>query len=295
MKMAIKQLGYLGFSVKDVPAWSQLLTSGLGLEEVESSNERALFRLDSRAWRVAVDYGEEDDVSYIGFEVADAQSLEQLTEKLIHHGVEVRTGEVGLAKERGVLDIISITDPYGLPIEIYYGATEAFHKPFVSPAGVSGFLTNEQGLGHIVRNVPDVQEAMLFYTEMLGFKLSDVIEMSVGPMVIPIYFLHCNGRHHTLALASMPMPKRIQHFMFEVKSLDDVGHAYDRLDKEDAITLSLGKHSNDHMISFYAMTPSGIEVEYGWDGRPVDEAWSVVRHDTISAWGHKPLKQTLKV
>lgn len=292
--MTIKQLGYLGFSVKDVPAWSHLLTNGLGLQEVEGKHETSLFRLDSRAWRIAVDYGEEDDLSYIGFEVANAQSLNQLTEKLITAGIEVKTGDEELAKRRGVLDIISLTDPFGLPIEIYYGGTEAFDKPFASPAGVSGFLTSEQGLGHVVRNVPDVQEAMSFYTNRLGFKLSDVIEMSVGPeIVIPIYFLHCNGRHHTLALASMPMPKRIQHFMFEVKSLDDVGHAYDRL--ADDITLSLGKHSNDHMISFYAMTPSGIEVEYGWDGRPVDDSWSVARHDTISAWGHKPVKQTLNV
>ncbi|WP_428912453.1 biphenyl-2,3-diol 1,2-dioxygenase [Niallia sp. Krafla_26] len=294
--MTIKQLGYLGFSVKDVPAWRKLLTSGLGLEEVESKHETALFRLDSRAWRISVDYGEEDDVTFAGFEVANAQSFERLTKKLINAGVEVKTGDVELAKRRGVLDIISLTDPYGLPLEIYYGATEAFNKPFVSPTGVSGFLTDEQGIGHIVRNVPDVQEAMTFYTELLDFKLSDIIEMSVGPdIVIPIYFFHCNGRHHTLALASMPMPKRIQHFMFEVKSLDDVGHAYDRLDNEDLITLTLGKHSNDHMISFYAMTPSGIEVEYGWDGRPVDDDWTVARHDTISAWGHKPVKQTLQV
>ena len=294
--MTIKQLGYLGFSVKDVPAWRELLTSGLGLEEVESKNETALFRIDSRAWRIAVDYGEEDDVTVAGFEVANAQSLKQLTEKLIGAGLEVKTGDVELAKRRGVMDIISLTDPYGLPLEIYYGATEAFHKPFTSPTGVSGFITDEQGIGHVVRNVPDVQTAMDFYTELLDFKLSDIIEMPVGPdIVIPIYFLHCNGRHHTLALASMPMPKKIQHFMFEVKSLDDVGHAYDRLDKEDLITLSLGKHSNDHMISFYAMTPSGVEVEYGWDGRPVGDDWSVVRHDTISAWGHKPLKMTLNV
>ena len=73
--MTIKQLGYLGFSVSDVPAWSLLLTNGLGLEEVESKNGTSLFRLDSRAWRIAVDNGPEDDISYIGFEVANAQSL----------------------------------------------------------------------------------------------------------------------------------------------------------------------------------------------------------------------------
>jgi hypothetical protein len=43
------------------------------------------------------------------------------------------------------------------------------------------------------------------------------------------------------------------------------------------------------MVSFYVMTPSGFEVEYGWGGRLVDDAtWIVQRHDRGTLWGHKP-------
>lgn len=42
------------------------------------------------------------------------------------------------------------------------------------------------------------------------------------------------------------------------------------------------------MVSFYARTPSGFEVEFGWGGLPVDSAtWRVARHEKMSSWGHK--------
>jgi hypothetical protein len=43
------------------------------------------------------------------------------------------------------------------------------------------------------------------------------------------------------------------------------------------------------MLSFYAMTPSGFQFEYGWGARLVDDAtWTPEVHDRISEWGHHP-------
>jgi len=51
---------------------------------------------------------------------------------------------------------------------------------------------------------------------------------------------------------------------------------------------ALGRHTNDHMLSFYMRTPSGFEVEYGWGARTVDDAaWHVQRHQAPSIWGHR--------
>jgi extradiol dioxygenase len=58
--------------------------------------------------------------------------------------------------------------------------------------------------------------------------------------------------------------KKMWHFMLETNSLDDVGSAFDlAMQKKTPLATDLGKHTNDHMVSFYAMTPSGFEVEYG--------------------------------
>ena len=51
--------------------------------------------------------------------------------------------------------------------------------------------------------------------------------------------------------------------------------------------MDLGKHTNDHMVSFYMKSPSGFEVEYGWGARVIDDAtWNVVHHTSGSIWGH---------
>lgn len=66
---------------------------------------------------------------------------------------------------------------------------------------VTGFLTGDQGLGH----------------------LSDQIDMHG----IPIRFYHCNQRHHSLALVHVPGITGYHHLMLETTSLDDVGIAFD--------------------------------------------------------------------
>jgi hypothetical protein len=53
--------------------------------------------------------------------------------------------------------------------------------------------------------------------------------------------------------------------------------------------MEIGRHPNDRMLSFYAMTPSGTNVEFGTDGLEIrdDSRWEVKTYDAISAWGHK--------
>jgi biphenyl-2,3-diol 1,2-dioxygenase len=102
-------------------------------------------------------------------------------------------------------------------------------------------------------------------------------------------FLHCNPRHHTLALLPVPAPKRLHHFMLQAHTMDDVGFALERAEAAQVpLTATLGRHTNDHMVSFYLRTPSGFEVEFGHGARTVDDAtWRVARHDAPSSWGHK--------
>lgn len=285
--MGVKALGYYGFEVSDLAAWRKYATEFLGLMEVAGPDGEQRYRFDERAWRIAATEGPADDLSYAGFELADADGLNALLARLENLDIPA-TRDAALAKRRGVTDLAVCKDPTGLQIELYYGAREATEQPLVSPAGVSGFVTGEQGAGHIVLYAGDIAAARRFYQDGLGFHMSDYIDMALGPdFTLELNFLHCNPRHHTLALVPVPAPKHLNHFMIEVAHMDDVGRAYDRAARLGVnIANTLGFHPNDQMFSFYAYAPGGFEVEYGWGARTIGDDWKVVRHSVTSTWGH---------
>ena len=145
-------------------------------------------------------------------------------------------------------------------------------------------------MGHVVLNSTKPRELEAFFVDVLGFRLSDYIHAELAPgMNIDLAFLRCNPRHHTVAITSAPIPVRVQHFMLEMNSLDDVGSTYDIVQQRGIpLTLSMGRHSNDEMLSFYMMTPSGMELEIGWGGLQVNESeWNVKQHSVPSSWGHQ--------
>jgi biphenyl-2,3-diol 1,2-dioxygenase len=282
-------LGYLGFGVSNLDAWSAFATNVLGLMPGEAHRGARRFRTDSQAWRISVQAGD-DDLAYAGFEVAGPAELDAVRRRLRDGSVATADGDAELIRDRGVTQLVTCRDPDGLPVEIYFGPSERTEAPFVSPAGVSGFVTGDQGIGHVVLATPQIAKARAFYQDLLGFRLSDIIHMRFGPDVaFDMEFFHCNPRHHTVALVPMPAPKRMHHFMLQANSIDDVGFALERAEAAEVpITSTLGRHTNDHMVSFYARTPSGFEVEFGYGARTVDDAtWRIARHDKPSSWGHK--------
>ena len=292
--MSVIALGYIGLNVSNVSAWKTWAHDFLGMMEApRSPGGLERLRLDEHAWRIALEPGDKDDLAWIGFEVAGPTELVALKERLSKGGVEVETASDALLAERGVLGLVRCEDPDGLGVELYYGPTHLSHVPFISPVGAR-FITGTQGLGHITLITSDLAATRHFYLDLLGFRQSDAIRMAMGPGVhIDLEFYFCNPRHHTLAIAPLPFPapKRVHHLMVQVENLDQVGFALDRAQATNTRMIrTLGRHSNDKMVSFYVETPSGFELEYGYDAIEVNaETWTMARYDSISNWGHKPL------
>src|SRR5262249_41082087 len=184
--------------------------------------------------------------------------------------------------------LVKYRDPAGTPSELFYGPRPA-SAPFQSKIVHSGFVADERGLGHAVITARDQRESQRFYCELLGFRQSDRIVADVYGYHADIVFLHANSRHHSLALGQ-EQRKRIHHFMLEVRSMDDVGLAFDRALRHGVrIMQTLGRHPNDRMFSFYARTPSGFQFEFGCGGRGVEDAtWQPTTYDRISECGQHP-------
>lgn len=285
---AVSRLSYLVFEVSNLGAWARFATDVLGIEVSDAEGGGLALRYDDHQQRILLVEGPADDLAALGWEVDDAPALDALVATLRAAGVEVGEGSDAACRQRRVSRLVSFVDPAGNRVEIVRGAA-CLPDPWSSPLVRSGFVTGEQGMGHCVVRARTLPESEAFYTGLLGLRHSDRVRTSVHGHPVDIAFLHANPRHHSLAL-SAHLDRRIHHFLLEVAGMDDVGMAFDRACRSGVeIVLTLGRHPNDRMFSFYARTPSGFEFEYGWGGMQVDDAtWQPTIHDRISAWGHVP-------
>jgi 2,3-dihydroxybiphenyl 1,2-dioxygenase len=285
------ELGYLGFEVSDLGAWRRFARDVLGLALGAPRPDGALpLRMDGRAHRFLLHEGPADDVSYVGWEFADRARLDTLAGRLDRAGVPVRSGTAGEMAARGVDGLLWFEDPNGIRTEIFCGPSMA-SEPFASDRMRSGFRTGSQGMGHVLVNARDSAETERFYRDVLGFTLSDYVHTEVMGHPLHAVFLHVNPRHHSLAFAELPLPRRLHHVMLEVNSIDDVGAAFDRCQGLGVpLQRTLGRHQNDRMVSFYGYTPSGFCFEVGWGGREIDDRdWEVRIYHGVSDWGHRPV------
>lgn len=121
-------------------------------------------------------------------------------------------------------------------------------------------------IGHVVLMVSDLQRATDFYTQVLGFQVSDVYgeDMMPGGMV----FLRCNPDHHGIALvggAQGPSTRReLHHLAFEVGSLDDVFRARKRLREHGATVIFEGRRRAGVQIAVEFLDPDGHNLEIYW-------------------------------
>lgn len=280
----LQALGYAGFGSAALDDWRQFGTSMVGWQAIERGNSLLAFRMDDRKQRIVIDRTLGDSARFFGWEVEDGAALDALAAKLDAANVRVTAEPKTLADARRVRTLISLHDPAGNRLEVFYGA-EIDDTPFVPGRSISGFRTGALGLGHVVLTVENIAAMLPFYVDLLGFRLSDHIERPFRA-----YFFHINPRHHSLALIETGK-NGMHHLMVELFSLDDVGQAYDIALAEERVNVTLGRHTNDFMTSFYARTPSSFMVECGWGGREVDPAtWQPIEmHQGPSLWGHDRL------
>ena len=288
--MGISGLGYIGIGVSDIAHWRTFATTGvLGLQESEDGPDGTVYlRMDEHHHRLVLTPTGEDDVVFVGWEVPTSEALDEMAENLTRRGIPFEEATPAELEHRKVVRMIKLRESGGAPIEIFHGPLVLWERPFLPATPISGFNTGSLGLGHMILFQKDLKEATEFYHEVLGFKISDYISV---PVLGEAVFFHCNPRHHSIAIVQANAPKHLQHIMLEVKNLDDVGLAYYRCkDFGTPLSLDIGRHTNDHMFSFYMVTPSGFEIEYGWGARVIDDStWVVQRHVSPAIWGHKPV------
>jgi len=286
------KLAYVVIESKRTDAWRTFARDGLGFHVDQTDAGDLAFRLDDYQRRFIVTHGAAEDVVALGWETPDPAAARAHLES---HGVTTSDGSGTDASRRAVDAFFAYSGPKGLHME-FCAPPRRTNIPLQMRAA-NGFATGAGGLGHAVVTTRFPEKVRGDFERLLGARLSDTITDKIDGVEMEITFLHLNERHHSIALAATkgvrvdPLKRRIQHLMIEARSLDDVTDAYLRCKALGyRIAMSMGRHPNDKGISFYVVSPSGVEFEMGCEPIRIEDetAWSPQTYRGTSTWGHKP-------
>lgn len=286
------RMGYLVIASRKTDEWRRILGEGLGMQTETLPGNHVGARMDDHARRILIVPDGAEDLQALGVELADEQALNTVMRRLAARGVKPEQGTAEASELRGVERFWHFTGPKGLEIELFHQPKLVASRPTMA---TSAFVTGEAGFGHmgLATRRPEAQKE--FWGSIFDSRLSDRLNVSVTGVPLRVEFFRFNERHHSYALVYTPGIKldpirtRIQHFEVQVATLDDLTNAYERCRKAGIpISIEVGQHGNDRAISFYVRTPSGFDIEYGWNPVAVDEAtWQGELWDSISIWGHR--------
>lgn len=287
------QMGYLLVESRRLDDWRRFLKQGVGLHLESEADDHVAFRMDAHERRLVVQRGDAEDVTTIGLQLRDAPTLDVVLRRLAERSIAVEQGTPEQAAQRGVHSFVRLKGPKALDLELFVEARTA-DAPLNMLA--SGFVTGDSGMGHVAITSRLPEKALRFWQEIFDARVSDTISQPLGGVMLDVTFLRLNERHHSVAIAATrglrldPIRTKVQHFNVQARCLQDVSAAFERLrDLGFRMAHEIGQHPNDKELSFYVVSPSGFEVELGWDALKVDESnWVPARHNAISVWGHKP-------
>lgn len=292
-------LGYLVVETERFADWRRFGRDAIGMHLDETLTDVMRFRLDDNACRFLLTRGPAEDTTALGWEVDDHDTFDAIAARIHDHGVPVSDGAAEEAEIRGVEHFIRFPGPNGLLQELYVAPRKGLQHLRLGVAG--GFVTGVDGMGHVAIATKKPHQMHGYYRTVFDARLSDYIDETISGLKFKIRFLRVNERHHSVAIASVnrlplnPIRTRIQHCNIQVAELDDMASAYRRVKELGfEMALSVGQHTNDKELSYYAVTPSGFEWEVGWNPIVVDEAtWEPTTHQGISLWGHTPEGHTI--
>jgi 2,3-dihydroxybiphenyl 1,2-dioxygenase len=292
-------LGYIVIETNKFADWRRFGRDAIGMHLDETLTDVMRFRLDDNQCRFLLQRGPAEDVTALGWHVDDHETFDEILSRVTRHGVPIVEGTAEEAALRGVERLVRFPGPNGLAQEVFVRAT-ASDTP-LQMANRSGFVTGDSGMGHVAIISKKPHQMRGYYDTVFDARLSDYIDETMNGIKGRIRFLRVNERHHSVAIGSAislplnPIRTRVQHLNIQVAGLDDMTVAYQRVRKLGfSMAMSIGQHTNDRELSFYAVSPSGFEWEVGWNPIIVDETtWEPTTYQGISIWGHTMEGQTI--
>jgi catechol 2,3-dioxygenase-like lactoylglutathione lyase family enzyme len=143
-------------------------------------------------------------------------------------------------------------------------------------------------LGHAVIGTTDLPATMGFFTEGIGFKVSDYISDKGA-------FMRCSTDHHNVLALSAPVSFLLHHTSWQVDDIDDIGRGATNMltGNPERHVWGLGRHHAGSNFFWYLKDPAGNFSEYyaDMDCIPDDEIWEPEVFEGAQGlynWGPQP-------
>jgi 2,3-dihydroxybiphenyl 1,2-dioxygenase len=288
-------MGYAVIESERLERWQTFLKDGIGLHLQHADRDCLAFRMDSHQRRIIVKRGPAEDFAAVGWQLRDQATLDVVLQRLRARGIAIQESTQIEAAERGVARFWRVLGPKRLIIEL-------FVEPLISNEPLdmlsAGFITGEAGMGHLAITTRKAKAMRCFWREIFDARQSDSIVERLAGVTLDIEFFRVNPRHHSIAIAQVrglpidPIRTKAQHMNLLTTSVSELTDAFLRCRQLGfEMAHEIGEHPNDREQSFYVLSPSGFEIELGWNALEVDEAsWQATTYQGISLWGHKPEK-----
>src|SRR5580658_1821346 len=183
---------------------------------------------------------------------------------------------------RAVLDVAPRASQDTVPATPYNGPGRLDRQGHRAPG-----LVRPGKLGHAVLGSTDHQATMAFFTDGLGFKISDRIK-GVGA------FLRCSTDHHNVLVLGAPV-SFLHHTSWQVDDVDDVGRGACAMleGRPERHVWGLGRHYAGSNFFWYLKDPAGNFSEYYSDMDCIvdDQLWTPEDLEGargLFAWGPPP-------
>ena len=250
-----EKLGYIALNVSDVAKSRDFYEKQVGLQvSGQAEDGTAFLRCSEDHHSIALYRSDRPGLKRAGFEMKSGKALDDLAARLSSQGIAVVDVPAAERKALGLGRAFRISEPHtDATYEFYDSMRQYGGQPF-KPT-----LAKIQRLGHFVLKVPDLEGASRFHTEVLGLRVSDMIDGA-------ICFMRChpNPYHHGVGLGKAS-EAQLHHVNFMVTEVDDIGRAISRFNKAQVpIVNGPGRHPPSGSMFLYYLDPDGITVEYSF-------------------------------
>jgi catechol 2,3-dioxygenase len=267
---AIVRLGHVVLEVRDLGAARAFYVDLLGLDVVEETADRLCVRgMEDREWTLMLLRGPAPLVREIGYKVAAEQVLDDLERLAAGTGLRARR-----ASSVDRPSMLRLQDPFGLPLAFYFASVK---HPWLLQQYDRHAVAAVQRIDHVNVFVPNPGQALVWYRDTLGFRLSEITEDDDGRVWAA--WLQRKGHVHDLALTSGEGP-RLHHLAFFVPEASRLLQLCDAIGARrlDAIERGPGRHGISNACFLYLLDPDGHRVElYTSDYLTVDPDFEPIR------------------